>query len=157
MASDDLEFNIDNKEVMLMLKKAPERVRETIKHVLTVGAIDTQIEARENQAPTFDGGLKRNIKVRIFKDHSEVSSDAKYSAPIEYGRKAGKFVPMKEGVGLHKWATSKGLPPYAVARSIFKKGTKPNPFMKRTHDIVKPQVLSLAEVSFIKLTKELNA
>lgn len=153
---DQFEFNIDDREVQLMLRKAPEKVRETIKLVLTAGAIDTQAHAREEEAPTFDGGLKRNIKVRIFKDHAEVSSDAKYSAPIEYGRKAGKHVPMKQGVGLWKWAESKGIPPFAVARSIFKKGTKPNPFMQRTHDIMKPKVESLAERQFGQMIKELN-
>lgn len=156
MANKDYEFNIDDSEVRLMLRKAPEKIRETIKLILTVGAIDTQAHAREKEAPVFDAGLKRNIHVRIFKDHAEVSSDAKYSEPVEKGRQAGKYVPIKEGVGLHKWATSKGLNPYAVSKSIFKKGTKPNPFMQRTHDIMKPQVETLAEVKFNQLIKELN-
>lgn len=153
---EQFQFDINDREVQLLLRKAPEKVRETIKLVLTAGAIDTQAHAREEEAPTFDGGLKRNIKVRIFKDHSEVSSDAKYSEPIEYGRRAGKHVPLKEGVGLHKWATTKGINPFAVAKSIFKKGTKPNPFMKRTHDIMKPQVESLAEMKFKQMVQELN-
>ena len=153
----EFSFSIDDKDVQIMLKKAPEKVRSTIKQILTIGAIDTQREVREKQAPTFDGGLKRNVKIRIYSDKSEVSSDAKYSAPIEYGRTAGKYVPIKQGEGLHKWATSKGIPPYAVAKSIFKKGTKPNPFMQRSHDIMKPKVENIAEVLFYKTIQELNA
>lgn len=157
MNEDAFNVEIDDHEVQQMLKKAPDKVRNTIKLVLYAGAIDTQAHAREEEAPTFDGGLRRNIKVRIYPDKAEITSDAKYSAPIEYGRRAGKHVPVREGVGLHKWATSKGLNPYAVAKSIFKKGTKPNPFMKRTHDIMKPKVENLANRKFNQLIEELNS
>lgn len=37
---------------------------------------------------------------------------------------------------LMDWAAKRGLNPYAVAKSIAKKGTRANPFMKRTLDTV---------------------
>ena len=49
-----------------------------------------------------------------------------YAYGIEFGRPAGTYVSPK---ALEKWARSKGLNPYAVSKSIMKKGTKPQPFL----------------------------
>ena len=44
-------------------------------------------------------------------------------------------------VPLNMWAKSKGINPYALQRSIAKKGTKAHPFLQRTLNEVDSQVL----------------
>lgn len=41
-----------------------------------------------------------------------------------HGRGPGKFPPFAKGTPLAKWADSKGIPPFLVARKIAREGTK---------------------------------
>jgi len=49
-----------------------------------------------------------------------------YGYKIEYGQPPGTYV---SPAALAGWAKRKGLNPYAVSKSIFKKGSPPQPFM----------------------------
>ena len=51
-----------------------------------------------------------------------------YGSVIEFGRTAGKQIPVKNNPMFQLWATRRGLNPYAVAKSIQKKGIKGKPF-----------------------------
>lgn len=56
-----------------------------------------------------------------------LSSEQPYASAVEYG--TGPHPVSVEEIG--PWAISKGLNPYAVAKSISKKGTRANPFFQR--------------------------
>jgi len=61
-----------------------------------------------------------------------LKSLVKYGGSVEGGTRPHP-VSAKE---LMEWSAKRGLNPYAVAKSIQKKGTKANPFMKRTLETV---------------------
>ncbi len=72
------------------------------------------------------------IAATIGPDH-----DLDYAKYVELGTKPH----MPPVSALQDWAQSKGINPWAVAMSIKKKGTKANPFVKRTYELAKPEVI----------------
>lgn len=111
-------------------------------------------------ADNYPSISEKGVNSAIFKILTGIKSQVKANAPygvspkhlrdvwdIEMSRFAGS---LKSGVNygysvetgtrphqvsakaLKQWAESKGLNPYAVAKSIAKKGTKANPFMQKT-------------------------
>jgi hypothetical protein len=98
--------------------------------------------AAKNRAPRFTGDLQRSITHRV--DQGElpgfvvVGSNVSH-APFVHGffdttatRTKPHFPPVKgpRGAALRAWAKAKGIPVYAVAWSIARKGTPLVPFLK---------------------------
>jgi len=83
-------------------------------------------EAR-NIVPVDTSALRRSISYSISQanQRSEIGPTEKYGAGVEFGTPP-HFVSAKHLIG---WAKRKGLNPYAVAKSIAKKGTKAHPYM----------------------------
>ena len=80
------------------------------------------------------GKLRDSINYRVITtdDSIGVYLDAvDYWEFVEYGRKAGKFVPIKP---LKNWLLKKGLKasPYAISKSIQKNGIKAKPFFRQS-------------------------
>jgi HK97 gp10 family phage protein len=86
------------------------------------------------RAPVFEGTLKRSIKAQTFNLKGEVGiapASEKYGYVQEYGRRAGSRMPPVNA--LKPWARIKlGDEDLAfpLARSIARKGTKPQPFFE---------------------------
>ncbi len=123
-----VELQIDGlKEMTAMLKRAPE---VAIKHVNTaiIGAITAvEVEAKK-EAPIGVTKDLHNEWSKVFKPlEGKLSSQKPYASAVEYGTPPHK-VNVEE---ITPWAESKGLSPWAVAKSIERKGTKANPFFKR--------------------------
>ena len=100
------------------------------------------------------GKLRDSINYKLVTTENSVGvylSAVDYWEYVEYGRKAGKFVPIKP---LKNWLLQKGLKasPYAISKSIQKKGIKAKPFFR--------QSLQEFEIDLIKvddlLQKDIN-
>lgn len=100
------------------------------KHInLAISRSLVRILGEEKQeAPVFTGNLRDNWKLHVGRFTGYLRSNAPYANAIEYGSRP-HFVSAQT---LKPWALKKGLNPWAVSRSIAKKGTKPNPFFKRS-------------------------
>ena len=80
------------------------------------------------------GKLRDSINYKVITTDTSIGvylSAVDYWEYVEYGRKAGKFVPIKP---LKNWLLQKGLKasPYAISKSIQKKGIKEKPFFRQS-------------------------
>ena len=75
--------------------------------------------------------MLRNGYREIFSGlRGELVNTKSYARWVHEGRKPGKMPPMS---AISLWARRKRIdvPPFVIARSIARKGTKANPFLKR--------------------------
>lgn len=93
--------------------------------------------AEKQEAPFgVSGMLRDNWKVTTGRFEGALVSQTPYAAAVHEGSKP-HMPPIQE---ITAWAKKKGINPWAVAMSIKKKGTKPNPFLKRAVGDVKDDV-----------------
>lgn len=91
-------------------------------------------------------GVGRNLRegwaIQMGRFSGKLTSTARsetgfaYGLAIEHGTRP-HWVPIS---ALKPWAEKKGINPWAVQRSIAKKGTKPNPFFSKAVEYVLPGV-----------------
>ncbi len=62
-----------------------------------------------------------------------------YGAFVEYGTKPHR-VSVAPGTPLREWAILKGINPYALQKSIARKGTRAHPFVAPTYRKMRPRV-----------------
>lgn len=113
-----------------LLEKAPATV---IKHtnVAILGVITLIENQAKKEAPIGLTKKLHNMWTKTFSPLTgKISSQMPYALGIEFGTAPHK-VPVSE---IAPWAISKGLNPWAVAKSIAKKGTRANPFFQRALD-----------------------
>lgn len=106
---------------------ASNELKPEVEKALEQAGSAVRSEAR-GLVPVDTGELKKSISVMV-KDANpmsvEVGPDVNYGADVEFGTK-----PHAVSAGaLSGWAKRKGLNPYAVAKSIEKKGTKAQPYL----------------------------
>ena len=119
------------------LQKAGAYGEQQLKTALRRGAIIIQ-RAERIEAPRDTSNMANRIDVSETGPlEVTISPRANYSETVHKGRRPGAPVSAKS---LEGWARRKGLNPYAVAKSIERKGTKANPFVARAVDDVKGQV-----------------
>ena len=80
------------------------------------------------------GKLRDSINYKVISTENSIGvylSAEDYWEFVEYGRKAGKFVPIKP---LKNWLLAKGLKlsPYAISKNIQKFGIKEKPFFRES-------------------------
>ena len=123
------------------LQKAPDTTKKGIHSMLERSGIQTQGIMKTKVKTGVSGELKKSVKY-FFTDYMTVAIEptAKHAAPHEHGSKP-HWVSVKEGTPLNMWAKAKGINPYALQKSIAKKGTKAHPFLQRTLNEVDSQVL----------------
>lgn len=159
MAGLGIGIQVDDRKVQRMLTIAPQKIKAAKNEILNRGSIMTQAEMRVN-APVFDGELRRSIRPKWQSaDTVVVFSDSKHAPVMELGRKpGGRLPPYKEGTPLAKWVRIKmgqGVPPFLVARSIARKGTKGKHFAQKTYVTMKPAINSMASQIIAKTIKGL--
>lgn len=144
------DFHINSAGAEQVLDSAAARLPLFI-HEWLVAAADLTKQSMSHNAPEGVGavmgqGIKGNIDIKI----------AGYRATIAPNSNAPEAIFVEEGTRPHRpptyanssfvqWCELKGLNVYAVARSIEKKGTKANPFVKRTYGEVAPGVNRIFE------------
>lgn len=156
MSSEVVTISADSALVQAMLRKAPEQTQATIKELLNVSGTVTMGLMRMNAPAGATGDLRRGIRY-YFKDSETVAVEpvASYATSVEKGS-APHWVSAKAGTSLWRWATQKGIPVYAVQRSIAKKGTKAHPFMQPTYEQAQPEVQRIFDNGIMALATRLN-
>lgn len=152
-----LTIDVDSVQVRAMLQAAPVRVKDRIVRTLYSSAIETQRELRIASGVGVTGDLRKSNKYEVNQSAmtAEIGPTAKYANPVEYGSRP-RWVSVAEGSSLREWANAKGINPYAVQRSIAKKGTKAHPFVKPTHTLMEPRISRRFDSEFAKLAEELS-
>lgn len=106
----------------------------------------------KQQAPVDTGNLRDNWKIDIGRFEGSLVSNAPYSAAVHGGSRP--HMPPVDAIT--RWAQKRGLNPWAVAKSIAKKGTKANPFLQRAVTIEKDNVNREFKVALDSITSELS-
>ncbi len=113
-----------------LIKLGEKFPKTTEKHVNTaINRSLVRIWAKEKvEAPVNTGNLRDNWLLQVLRFSGTLRSNAPYANAIEYGTRP-HFVSAER---LQGWARKRGLNPWAVSKSIAKKGTKANPFFQRS-------------------------
>ena len=105
------------------------------------------------QAPVYIGRLRDDWKLDVGRFQGKLSSNAPYAMDIENGRGPHAV----SGTELMGWAAKKGLNPWAVAKSITKKGTKANPFFARSINAQADNIQKEFDTALQDIIKEINS
>lgn len=161
MSASPIGFSVsfDNKRVKHLLEVAPIATRLRLRQLIEGAAIDIQREERI-QAPVGvhgGSGLRGSIRYQFNAENLEavVLPVISYAEDVEKGTQP-HWTSARSGSSLYQWARLKGINPYAVQRSIARKGTKPHPFVKPTYNKMKPRVERDIASGITKLTEDLN-
>ena len=157
MASIALGVEIDAKEVTRLFKSAPEVTTRRVRQLIEGSAIDVQREMTIAANVGVTGNLRRSVRYKMnpAQLEAEIKPDANYADAVEYGTKP-HYVSVRPGTPLAQWARLKGINPYALQRSIARKGTKPHPFVKPTYNKMRPRVINDIATGMAVLAKELD-
>jgi HK97 gp10 family phage protein len=122
-------------ELMAMAEKYPKVSEKHINKAISLSLNRIRNDA-VNDSPVHKGGIKKSWRIQMKRFEGKLSNimTAKDGTPYPYDVEFGRgphYVSPKE---LEPWAKSKGLNPYAVSKSIFKKGTKGQHFFKKALD-----------------------
>ena len=96
------------------------------------------------------GHLRDNWESKIGGFEGSLKSKSSYSGSVEYGTRPHAV----SGASLKDWAMRRGLNPYAVAKSIAKKGTRANPFLKKTSLEVNAELDQILQETINNITKD---
>lgn len=157
MTGSAMTITVDSRQVEEMLARAPVATKRRLRELVERGAIDIQREMRIAANVAVTGDLRRSVRYTFNTAtlSAVIEPTAKYAAAVENGSRP-HFVSARPGTPLSRWAISKGINPYAVAKSIAKKGTKPHPFVQPTFNKMKPQVERYIERGVAQLAQEMN-
>jgi hypothetical protein len=120
----EIRFKIDDRGTKALLKDR-RLVGEPLRTYLSRSSKKVLSEA-QNRAPVFTGRLRSSLQVKMKTDKMTVISTSPYALYVETGTRP-HFPPIS---AIRSWAQSKGINPYALARSIARKGTKPTWFLR---------------------------
>ena len=110
--------------------------------------------AEKTEAPFGVSGLVRdNWNITTGRFQGKLESLAPYAIFVHEGTKP--HMPPIDAI--MPWAKKKGINPWAVAMSIKKKGTKPNPFLQRAVDKTEADVEREFEDAIDSALKEVTA
>jgi HK97 gp10 family phage protein len=146
-------------ELMLVAEKYPNISEKHINKAINRSLIRIQDQAKKN-APSGDSQqLRQNWKITMGRFAGSLQSGAKnggysYGLAIEFGTRP-HYIPVKNNPMFQLWATRRGLNPYAVSKSISKKGTKAKPFFQPSIDSQKSKIDEEFNKAMDNLMKEL--
>ncbi len=136
------------------LRKAPAKFDAAFDRLASRAAGEVANRAK-NEAPAADGVLANSINsARITLGQWIAGTGKEYARDVEDGTKGGEVVPVQT---LQAWIKRKGIVSrhpavdqdglaLLIQRSIFWKGTKANPFMRRTGIAMQPRIQNIFEV-----------
>lgn len=140
-------FEIEVKGLNELIKTAEQYPAISEKHInkaINRSLIRIQNEVKR-RAPAGDTQqLRQNWVITMARFEGKLESGAKrngyqYGLAIEDGT-VPHYVPVKTNQPFQIWAQRRGLNPYAVSRSIAKKGTKAKPFFQPAIDSQKNKI-----------------
>jgi hypothetical protein len=105
--------------------------REIQKGLLDSGKVIAGQEKKE--APVgVTAHLRQSIGIRLKKGSVIIVPKKGYAVAVHEGTKPHYVSVKNKRAPLRIWAIKKGINPYALQKSIMRKGTKANPFVDRT-------------------------
>ena len=138
------------KELMKKFEQSPKIVESVSRERLTeAGKIIVRAEAKE--APVRTGNLRRQIQFKYKPIQVIINPNAEYSKFVHDGTKP-HWTSVKN---LQVWARSKGINPYALQKSIARKGMKANPFVDRAWKNTKSKVKGILDKILKEVTEKL--
>lgn len=138
-------------------EELPSILEDSLAQGAVIAGAEIQKEARVNAA-IDTGELRKSIENSSSGSSQgymiEVGPTQPYGKEIEFGRPPGTYV---SPASLERWAKRKGLNPYAVSKSILKKGSPAQPFMYPALDKKEDSVVSiLAQAVYNAFSKALK-
>lgn len=121
-----------------MADKFPAVAEKHVNNSILRSLIRVQDRAKRNAPFGTSGNLRQNWVLQMGRFRGSLGSGAKaegypYGTAVEFGTKP-HYISVKDNIPFQLWAKRKGINPYAVARSIQRKGTKGNPFFQKSVD-----------------------
>lgn len=108
--------------------------------------------AEKREAPFgVSGQLRDRWDLRTKRFEGSLRSGVSYAMAVHEGSRPHYVSPE----ALRPWAMKKGLNPFAVSKSISKKGTKANPFFQRALDNVEDDINKEFKEALINITKDI--
>lgn len=161
MEDNGFRMTIDADDVLAVLRKFPEATRKRVTELVEGSAIDVQRELIA-AAPVGVGGgaglrgsVRYKLKVSGQGIQAEIMPAVSYALDVEEGTPP-HWTSVAEGSSLRAWANLKGVSPYALQRSIAKKGTKAHPYVKPTYDLMQPVVSKQLIRGITSFVQEVN-
>lgn len=153
----ELSFYIDDAAVRRTFTLYPEASARKLNQLIEGGAVDVQ-RAIRIAAPVHDGRYRQSVGYSLnrAKFQATVGPSVKYAEPVEKGSRP-HWVSVKRGSSLRKWADDKGINPYAVQRSIARKGTRAQWIVRDVYRDKKPEVIRDVVGGFARFVSEVNA
>lgn len=107
----------------------------------------------KREAPVHTGNLRDNWRLDIGRFSGSLTSNAPYARDVHDGT---PLATLPSGATLKKWAEKKGLNPYAVAKSIAKRGHLiANPFLARAVEKQRANIDKEFQTAIKEITQEL--
>lgn len=130
-----MNVTIDASDVQRVFRELPTRSLAVLNRLIESSAIDVQREMRIKAPVGASGDMRRAVKYRLDPANlsAEIYPDEPYAEAVEKGTRP-HWTSARPGSSLYRWATHKGINPYAVQASIAKKGTRPHPFVGPTFE-----------------------
>lgn len=97
--------------------------------------------------------LRDDWELKVGRFEGYLKSRAPYALGVHEGTPPHYVAPSE----IKAWAEKRGINPYAVAHSIAKKGTMPNPFFQRAVDLTEDSVNKEFDVALDSIIKEMIA
>lgn len=115
----------------------------------------TRIFAEEKRQAPFGvtARLRDDWVLKVGRFEGYLKSRTPYAMGVHEGTPPHYVAPSE----IKAWAEKRGINPYAVANSIAKKGTMPNPFFQRAVDLTEDSVNKEFDVALESIIKEMSA
>jgi len=153
-----MKVSYDDADVKRVFRALPEASLARLNQEIEGSAIDVQRSLRLEVNVGASGDLRRSIKYKMDRASfsAEIYADSPYADDLENGR-GPRFVSVKVGSPLRKWADFKHINPWMVQASIKKKGTKAHPFVRPVFERAKVTVPRDIASGFGKFIREVNS
>lgn len=143
-------------ELIKMADKYPAISEKHVNKAINLSLLRIQAQSTKNAPFGTSGNLRNNWDIRMGRFEGSLSSGARekgfgYGTAVEYGTRP-HFVSAN---AISLWANRRGLNPYAVAKSISKKGTKANPFFKKSVDSQQSNIEKEFDKALSEILKEI--
>lgn len=117
--------NLD--KLITAMEKTPAIAEEYVGKAISRSLIRVLTEEKKAAPFGVSGNLRDNWNINVGRFEGRLTSMSPYAAAVNYGTGPHHVSPTQ----LAPWAAKKGLNPFAVAKSIAKKGTRANPFFDK--------------------------
>ncbi len=137
------------KKIAQLSEKEPFRVKVALQK-----SVRLLQQKAEREVPVWSGDLKKGHHARVNNMRGVMWNDTSYAVGVHEGRPPHRVKGVNNpNSSFYRWCEDKGLVPFAVAKSIAKKGTRAQPWMKKTFRTSERKIIRIFEREIHKLEK----